>query len=248
MEVHHHSHTPRKKWHHYFWEFLMLFLAVTLGFFVENQREHLIEHKREKVFMNSLVEDIKADTATYRSMITIYTTVKQHVDSLIILLADLNNLERNAKAIYSHQVFLQDYSKLIYSDRTIQQLKNGGNFRLIRKKEVSDKIIAYDGLVRNMVEDMQQQLILTRHLKINDGGNSIFKFGPMRHWNEKGRISNEIMLPDPPYFITPTNEKVDHLINDLELYSLAIGWFVRHLQQITTAANELNGLIKKEYN
>ena len=48
MEVHHHSHTPRKKWTHYFWEFLMLFLAVTLGFFVENQREHYIENLREK--------------------------------------------------------------------------------------------------------------------------------------------------------------------------------------------------------
>ena len=28
MEVHAHSHTPGKKWTHYFWEFLMLFLAV----------------------------------------------------------------------------------------------------------------------------------------------------------------------------------------------------------------------------
>ena len=28
MEVHAHSHTARKKWTHYFWEFLMLFLAV----------------------------------------------------------------------------------------------------------------------------------------------------------------------------------------------------------------------------
>ena len=48
MEVHHHSHTARKKWTHYFWEFFMLFLAVTLGFFVENQREHYIEGQREK--------------------------------------------------------------------------------------------------------------------------------------------------------------------------------------------------------
>jgi len=45
MEVHHHAHTPRKKWHHYFWKFFMLFPAVTLGFIVENQREHYIEHK-----------------------------------------------------------------------------------------------------------------------------------------------------------------------------------------------------------
>ena len=58
MEVHQHTHTPRKKWTHYFWEFLMLFLAVTLGFFVENQREHFIEHKREKEYIRSLVKDI----------------------------------------------------------------------------------------------------------------------------------------------------------------------------------------------
>ena len=61
MEVHHHSHTERKKWTHYLWEFLMLFFAVTLGFFVENQREHFIEHKREKQFITTMVEDLKSD-------------------------------------------------------------------------------------------------------------------------------------------------------------------------------------------
>ena len=40
MEVHHHSHTARKNWTHYFWEFLMLFLAVFCRFIAENQREH----------------------------------------------------------------------------------------------------------------------------------------------------------------------------------------------------------------
>ena len=50
MEVHAHTHTPRKKWTHYFWEFFMLFLAVTAGFLVENQREHYVEHLREKQF------------------------------------------------------------------------------------------------------------------------------------------------------------------------------------------------------
>ena len=46
MEVHHHAHlasgethTSRKKWTHYLWEFLMLFLAVFCGFLAENQRE-----------------------------------------------------------------------------------------------------------------------------------------------------------------------------------------------------------------
>jgi len=56
MEVHAHSHTSRKKWTHYFWEFFMLFLAVTLGFLVENQREHYIEHKREKEYARLLYD------------------------------------------------------------------------------------------------------------------------------------------------------------------------------------------------
>ena len=53
MEVHAHTHTPRKKWTHYFWEFLMLFLAVFCGFLAENQREHFIEHRREKEYHES---------------------------------------------------------------------------------------------------------------------------------------------------------------------------------------------------
>jgi hypothetical protein len=63
MEVHHHSHTSRKKWTHYFWEFLMLFLAVFCGFLAENKREHMIEHQREKKFASRLLSDLKEDTA-----------------------------------------------------------------------------------------------------------------------------------------------------------------------------------------
>jgi len=38
MEAHNHTHQP-KKWKEYISEFLMLFTAVTLGFFAENLRE-----------------------------------------------------------------------------------------------------------------------------------------------------------------------------------------------------------------
>ena len=41
----------------------MLFLAVFCGFLAEYYLEHTIEHNRERQFINSLVRDIKADTA-----------------------------------------------------------------------------------------------------------------------------------------------------------------------------------------
>ena len=62
MEVHAHTHTERKRFKHYLWEFFMLFLAVFCGFLAENQRENFVEHHKEKQYMVSLVEDLETDT------------------------------------------------------------------------------------------------------------------------------------------------------------------------------------------
>ncbi|HEX6847454.1 MAG TPA: hypothetical protein VF144_10760, partial [Chitinophagaceae bacterium] len=69
MEVHAHTHTPRKKWTHYFWEFLMLFLAVFCGFLAEYQLEHTIENAREKQYMKLMIADLKADTAEMNNVL-----------------------------------------------------------------------------------------------------------------------------------------------------------------------------------
>src|SRR6185436_18829026 len=62
MEVHAHTHTAQKKWTHYFWEFLMLFLAVFCGFLAENMREHMVEHQRAKQLANNLYKEIYEDS------------------------------------------------------------------------------------------------------------------------------------------------------------------------------------------
>ncbi|MDQ3552516.1 MAG: hypothetical protein M3413_13430, partial [Bacteroidota bacterium] len=63
MEVHHHGHVhENKKWKEYFFQFLMLFLAVFLGFLAEYQLEHIVENNREEQYIKSFIEDLKADT------------------------------------------------------------------------------------------------------------------------------------------------------------------------------------------
>ena len=62
MEVHAHTHTARKKWTHYFWEFIMLFLAVFCGFLAEYQLEHKIEKDRAKELAKSFYEELKNDS------------------------------------------------------------------------------------------------------------------------------------------------------------------------------------------
>src|SRR6266496_714355 len=61
MEVHHHPdiHHKPKKWKEYFLEFLMIFLAVTMGFIAENIREHQTDKKIGRELIHSLVDDLK---------------------------------------------------------------------------------------------------------------------------------------------------------------------------------------------
>jgi len=152
MEVHSHSHTERKKWTHYLWEFLMLFLAVTLGFFVENQREHLVEHQREKQFVQSLFNDIKADTVNLDRIINARTKKEQALDSLSYLM-NTDSSKYFTKQIYFYAINIARTLpyRFVPNDGTIQQLKNSGAFRLIRKRTVVDSISKYDVNVRNLL-------------------------------------------------------------------------------------------------
>jgi hypothetical protein len=130
----------------------MLFLAVTLGFFVENQREHYIEHQREKQFVQSLYNDIKADTANLDRIIIARTKKDQAIDSLSYL---MNN---DSSKYFTSQIYFYAVSiartlplRFVPNDGTIQQLKNSGAFRLIRKRTVVDSISKYDVNVRNLL-------------------------------------------------------------------------------------------------
>src|ERR1041385_719217 len=143
MEVHAHAHTERKKFTHYLWEFLMLFLAVFCGFLAENWREHIVENRREKVLVKSMLNDLRADTTSFGQMSRGLSSYISHIDSLIPLIKNNNDWDISAKEIYHQQVWMPLYYKAVYSDRTIEQLKNSGNFRLIRNAAVSDAIIQY---------------------------------------------------------------------------------------------------------
>ena len=63
MEVHKHPHdvTRKKGSGEYFLEFIMIFLAVTPGFFAESLRERISDSHREKEFAQQLYGELKDD-------------------------------------------------------------------------------------------------------------------------------------------------------------------------------------------
>jgi hypothetical protein len=163
MEVHHHAHTARKKWTHYFWEFIMLFLAVFCGFLAEYALEHKIEKDREEQFIRSLVNDIKADIAQLNLVIQKRDEKVQRLDSVIFLL-NSPNFAIHGNSIYFnaiHTARLVDI-RFTANDGTLLQLKNSGGLRLIRNRAVADSIVHYDVSVRNL-ETLGEQEVLIAH-------------------------------------------------------------------------------------
>jgi len=143
MEVHAHSHTARKKWTHYLWEFLMLFLAVFCGFLAEYQLEHQIEKDKEKQFISSLVDDLKADITVCdgyiereKRSVLLFDTLCRYLDSPLLA-------KMNGDAIYYAARVGPRTAPFINNSRTFDQLTNSGGFRLIHKTETSNNIMAY---------------------------------------------------------------------------------------------------------
>jgi hypothetical protein len=150
MEVHAHTHTSdpdmhrgRKKWTHYLWEFLMLFLAVFCGFLAENIREHSIEHQREKQYIQSLIADLKSDQQILDRHILHVKSGLSIMDSVITFLNNPSQIHDNTGKLYYLSRLGPRLNPLSTSNRTFEQLKNSGNFRLIRDISTSNKIMTY---------------------------------------------------------------------------------------------------------
>src|SRR5450432_1671017 len=88
MEVHHHPHVPHgsKKFKDYFLEFLMIFLAVSMGFFAENVREYITDKNHVEELSGQLREDLKNDTANVQKLIEFESVQVKRTDSLYAML------------------------------------------------------------------------------------------------------------------------------------------------------------------
>jgi hypothetical protein len=153
MEVHTHTHTVRKKWTHYFWEFFMLFLAVTLGFLVENMREHRIENKREKALMQALLLDLNADNQQLDSLIEKRITRNIHCDSLINMLAKGDKENSILQYFYGRNASRRIHFRP--QDGTLLQLRNSGGFRVVHDPVVLNGINSYELGLKNNLENIE---------------------------------------------------------------------------------------------
>ena len=80
--------SKKSSWQKYVTEFLMLFAAITLGFFAENQREKWGENERGVQYAQRLVEDLDLDSIRMEEVKVNYALKEQQINTLIPLMQE----------------------------------------------------------------------------------------------------------------------------------------------------------------
>ena len=144
MEVHAHTHTARKKWTHYFWEFLMLFLAVFCGFLAENFREHKVEKQRAKQYASTMLEDLKADNEALLSGINGNQLIINNIDTLLFLYNPENKQTKTTGQLYYYGRYGIMFWHYVNKQVTLEQMKNSGTIRYFQNSFLENKFVALD--------------------------------------------------------------------------------------------------------
>ena len=106
----------------------MLFLAVFCGFLAEYQLEHKIEKDREKVFMKSMLDDLKKDTATINYAVWGNRRLLNGLDTLLDLLSAPQKDINYQRKIFIYSVkYTYWYMPVQFSELTLSQLKFSGD-------------------------------------------------------------------------------------------------------------------------
>jgi len=244
MEVHAHTHTPRKKWTHYFWEFFMLFLAVFAGFLDENQREHYIEHKREVQFIRSYIEDLRTDIKRLSYQIPLFQEKITRIDSLVECLKHVSPGTGSNRA-YLYFWDASWFYKFIPIDRTMQQLKNAGGMRLIRNKLAVDSIINYDRETK-LIQVHIETSMYRNVTDLQEMENKLFDFTLIPGWglgNSRKSLSypeNARLLSYDPRLIS---EYINKLINTQRDYASQ----ATYLSNLKVLGENLIFLLQRSY-
>ncbi|MEO8710908.1 MAG: hypothetical protein ABI405_02235 [Parafilimonas sp.] len=160
MEVHHHPKVEKKNFKEYFLEFLMIFLAVTMGFFAESFREHIVNKEREKQYIHSFYEDLESDQKNLPELINNIKKQQVQPGESLPLLFSKASTTTPADSIY---YFLRDFIRqqgirAFITDKTIEQIKNAGEMRLITNKYIADSLINYYKEIV-LIDYLQQSLL-----------------------------------------------------------------------------------------
>jgi|SRR6185503_9707568 len=248
MEVHHHpqlKHNP-KPWKEYLLEGLMIFLAVMMGFIAESYRERLGDRAKETEYMRSMVQDLRADTTEIKHVEKQFVQICTTIDTMLTCLKS----EKPNAAIINRVVSTHfwTYSGFSYSNRTIQQLRSSGNFRLVQNKAVADSILKYDNIenafILNQYNDLKGTLMTYKNIEAKVIFYKELKGVDLATLDFS---RSDFSSTNTPAFVTADKQLLASYYNSLFIHEALCHTFLYNLKGAHARATRLIAFIKKEY-
>ena len=220
----------------------MLFLAVFCGYLAEYQLEHKIEHNREKQYIRSLIEDAQTDIKNLSAVIAQFKVQLKHLDTLLSKIpAIVNGYD---SVFYGKIYWTAGYPDFVKADRTMQQLKNSGNMRLIRKEKAADIITEYDLMNRDLeidiasLERLFYELRTARFETINTADLEI---------DLVGKSLSQLATSGKNYLLTTDTEKLGKLKNMTQYFQERIKFVINEDETLLAKAMEMVTVLKESY-
>jgi hypothetical protein len=234
-----------RKWNHYFFEFLMLFLAVTLGFFVDNVREGRAERQLELQHMQSLMADLRQDTLRFNKQIEEANMVISMCDSITQILDKSERTAHDQQRLYLlSRAMSPKIQPHFLNDRTFEEMRGSGTLRLINKNTVADSISTYYYFTKELV--WLNELVLTRFQQKVELESKIFRAALYEEMLDKKTFAFRALSGNPPLV---TNDKgvLNEFAVTIHYVSSVTAYKKNYLRRLKVNANRLLAILDKEY-
>jgi hypothetical protein len=216
---------------------------VFCGFLAEYQLEHKIEKDRAKQYIISFYEDLKTDTAHYSRLIAIdknklsvLASVRSCYDTVIKNPASAGCLEQIVRNSLS-------FLNLVNTERTLQQLKNAGGMRML-KKEDADSIYAYDNSLRRYL-GFEASLFQERQTNLRNFYIELLNYPDMAALRFP---ADSFPVNKSKQLLFSTDEKqLNKLFNQVSEYTLGLRTRLAFLIALQSAANRMLNYFKSIY-
>ena len=247
MEVHHHPdlHHKKKKWTEYLLECLMIFIAVTLGFFAETIRENISEKHREKDYIIGLINNIQSDTSNLNGIISRNDLELRGIDTLMRI--SKQNFTKNSNQdsilfyVMEHTFTLHTFE---FNDLTLVQLRNAGGYSLIKTGKIADSIALYE--FKNNYIKIQERFYTESYLQAMATFKQIFDitlFEKLIQTYEKTK-----KIPADMYVLISKDEEKMHLLyNNYWIFGRVLDYYNYMLKEHLEYLKKFMILLKRNY-
>jgi hypothetical protein len=216
----------------------------------ENQREHLVEHKRSKLYAQQFYEELKLDAASLVSIIkkSKYEYIKY--DTLFKILKGGLSGDKGWKEFYFISLNVDLWNTITFHNASFEQIKNSGSLRYFNSKTLVAAIQEYNN-AKEFVESYQTGLVnyydnrFTPFVEANfDKELLYYSYKPDRNrfdslWDTSSK---------PTMFLTGNKNAATQFknmvitIRDFYVYALGV-----YYDDLLNKSNTLIEVLKKEY-